>query len=67
MELRSAKRLKSFKPPPTAAQRKPRFKKCVAHERPTIGRQIMGLTASWKTLATVLAFGFVAAMVLGIV
>jgi hypothetical protein len=30
-------------------------------------RQMMGLTTSWKMVATALAFGFLAALVLGMV
>jgi hypothetical protein len=30
-------------------------------------RQMMGLTASWKMVATALAFGFLAALVLGMI
>jgi hypothetical protein len=31
------------------------------------GRQPMELTASWKMLATILAFGFLTAMILGMI
>jgi hypothetical protein len=34
---------------------------------PFIGRQTMGLAVSWKAVATFLAFGFLAAMLLGMV